>query len=307
MTKSYAIHLIAPSGYCQNQPAAELAVERLSQNHRVMNTEVIPRRAQRFAGSDPQRLADINQLAKLDTLPDLILAVRGGYGASRLLADIDYLGLQQRLAGQKVAICGHSDFTALQLSLLAKSGLVTFSGPMLASNFGAASLSAFTLEHFWGVLTQESYQINWQDSQELTGVWQGQLWGGNLAMICSLVGTPWMPKIEQGILVIEDINEQPFRIERMLLQLYYAGVLSQQQAIVTGSFTDSATSDYDAGYSLDSVWDYLRQKTGVPIINHLDFGHEQKTVTLPIGATAKLSAQQKQRQLTVSGYPVIGA
>ncbi|WP_241584654.1 muramoyltetrapeptide carboxypeptidase [Rosenbergiella epipactidis] len=305
MSTSRTIRLIAPSGYCQNQPAAELAVERLSRTHRVENTSVIRRRSQRFAGTDAERLSDINELASLTDLPDIVLAVRGGYGASRLLADIDYSGLRERFSHQPPLLCGHSDFTALQLALLAKSELVSFSGPMLAGNFGAQTLSHFTDTHFWGLLSQPEYRLDWQDSRECTGRWQGQLWGGNLAMICSLIGSPWLPKINQGILVIEDINESPFRVERMLLQLHHAGILAQQQAVITGSFTHGEPSDYDNGYQLDTVWEYLEQKTGIPFINHLDFGHNADTVTLPIGAQATLIAQQKQRQLLLSSYPYL--
>jgi len=305
MSTSRTIRLIAPSGYCQNQPAAELALERLSRTHRVENTSVIRRRSQRFAGTDAERLSDINELASLTDLPDIVLAVRGGYGASRLLADIDYSGLRERFSHQPPLLCGHSDFTALQLALLAKSELVTFSGPMLAGNFGAQTLSHFTYTHFWGLLSQPEYHLDWQDSRECSGRWQGQLWGGNLAMICSLIGSPWLPKINQGILVIEDINESPFRVERMLLQLHHAGILAQQQAVITGSFTHGEPSDYDNGYQLDTVWEYLEQKTGIPFINHLDFGHNADTVTLPIGAQATLIAQQKQRQLLLSSYPYL--
>jgi len=305
MPTSRTIRLIAPSGYCQNQAAAQRAIERLTVNHKLDNAPIISRRVQRFAGTDEARLNDLNELVKLPTLPDIILAVRGGYGASRLLENIDYSGLRARFTDHATALCGHSDFTAIQLALLAHSDMVTFSGPMLAGNFGAETLSSFTEGHFWGVLTQPEYSITWQDSEDRDGNWQGQLWGGNLAMICSLVGTPWLPKIRDGILVIEDINESPFRVERMLLQLHHAGILAQQKAVITGSFTHATANDYDAGYQLSTVWEYLEQKTGIPFIHHLDFGHEAETVTLPIGAQATLIAHQKQRQLTLSGYPYL--
>ncbi|MBT0723271.1 muramoyltetrapeptide carboxypeptidase [Rosenbergiella sp. S61] len=305
MSTSRTIRLIAPSGYCQNQLTAERALERLSRDHQLENTAIITRRAQRFAGTDAERLNDINELVTLADLPDIILAVRGGYGVSRLLADVDYAGLKARLTDEPALLCGHSDFTALQLALLAKSDLVTFSGPMLAGNFGAETLSSFTDSHFWGVLSQSDYSLSWQDSHDLSGTWQGKLWGGNLAMICSLIGTPWLPKIVDGILVIEDINESPFRVERMLLQLYNSGILAQQKAVITGSFTRGEPTSYDAGYQLDTVWDYLQQKSGIPFINHLDYGHNADTVTLPIGAQATLIAQEKQRQLHLTGYPFL--
>lgn len=98
-----------------------------------------------------------------------------------------------------------------------------------------------------------------------------------------------MPQIENGILVLEDINEHPFRVERMLLQLYHAGILHRQSAIILGSFSGSAPNDYDAGYNTESVYAFLRSRLSIPLITGLDFGHEQRTVTLPLGAHAILN------------------
>ena len=152
-----------------------------------------------------------------------MLAVRGGYGASRLLESIDWAGLAARQQQDPLLICGHSDFTAIQLGLLALHNVITFSGPMLAGNFGAPELDAFTQDHFWRALQNPTFTIEWQGNGPH---WEceGQLWGGNLAMLVSLIGTPWLPQITDGILVLEDINEHPFRVERMLLQLYHAGI-----------------------------------------------------------------------------------
>lgn len=303
---SRAIHLVSPSGYCHNQPAAWRGVERLrAAGHRVDNLAAITRRFQRFAGSDAERLAEFNQLAQLETLPDIVLAVRGGYGASRLLAQIDYVALQRRLLNQPLALCGHSDFTALQLALLAQCGLVSFSAPMLAGNFGAEALSEFTLRHFWQALTSPTVKVSWPSATPDSGEWQGTLWGGNLAMICSLIGTPWLPQFDDGILVIEDVNEHPFRVERMLIQLQQSGVLARQRAIITGSFTSTALSDYDNGFDFAGVWQYLRDATGLPVISDLAFGHDADTVTLPLGARAHLRVADRQATLQATGHPVL--
>ena len=302
---SRTLHLIAPSGYCQNQTAAQLAVERLrAQGHQVENSAVIQRRFQRFAGDDQQRLNDINALANLPSLPDIVMPVRGGYGISRLLDKVDYPALQQRLSGQPLAICGHSDFTALQLALLSRCGLITFSGPMLVGNFGAETLSSFTTHHFWQAITAPQFSIEWSTDAPDTGV-SGTLWGGNLAMIASMVGTPWLPQFDDGILVIEDVNEHPFRTERMLLQLHQSGILARQRAIIIGSFTGATVSDYDQGFDFASVWDGIRQLTGLPVITGLDFGHDHHTVTLPLGAQATVQVSRGTSQLTVSGHPTL--
>lgn len=298
-------HLIAPSGYCINQQAALRGVQRLTDaGHQVENDEVIRRRYQRFAGTDAERLADVNSLASLTSPDTIVMPVRGGYGASRLLVRIDWQELASRQQRDPLLICGHSDFTAIQAGLLAQANVITFSGPMLAANFGAETLNTFTEQHFWLALRKAQFTVEWQGDGPQCDV-QGTLWGGNLAMLISLIGTPWMPTIDKGILVLEDVNEHPFRVERMLLQLEYAGILNRQSAIVLGSFSGAAPNEYDAGYSLESVYAFLRSRLSVPLITGLDFGHEQRTVTLPIGANATLKNTRQGTQLTLSGHPTL--
>ncbi|EBS4303392.1 muramoyltetrapeptide carboxypeptidase [Salmonella enterica subsp. enterica] len=298
-------HLIAPSGYCINQQAALRGVQRLTDaGHQVENDEVIRRRYQRFAGTDAERLADVNSLASLTSPDTIVMPVRGGYGASRLLDRIDWQALASRQQRDPLLICGHSDFTAIQAGLLAQANVITFSGPMLAANFGAETLNTFTEQHFWLALRKAQFTVEWQGDGPQCDV-QGTLWGGNLAMLISLIGTPWMPTIDKGILVLEDVNEHPFRVERMLLQLEYAGILNRQRAIVLGSFSGAAPNEYDAGYSLESVYAFLRSRLSVPLITGLDFGHEQRTVTLPIGANATLKNTRQGTQLTLSGHPTL--
>ncbi|HAO3937815.1 TPA: muramoyltetrapeptide carboxypeptidase [Salmonella enterica] len=298
-------HLIAPSGYCINQQAALRGVQRLTDaGHQVENDEVIRRRYQRFAGTDAERLADVNSLASLTSPDTIVMPVRGGYGASRLLDRIDWQALASRQQRDPLLICGHSDFTAIQAGLLAQANVITFSGPMLAANFGAETLNTFTEQHFWLALRKAQFTVEWQGDGPQCDV-QGTLWGGNLAMLISLIGTPWMPTIDKGILVLEDVNEHPFRVERMLLQLEYAGILNRQSAIVLGSFSGAAPNEYDAGYSLESVYAFLRSRLSVPLITGLDFGHEQRTVTLPIGANAMLKNTRQGTQLTLSGHPTL--
>ncbi|EOF5132414.1 muramoyltetrapeptide carboxypeptidase [Salmonella enterica] len=298
-------HLIAPSGYCINQQAALRGVQRLTDaGHQVENDEVIRRRYQRFAGTDAERLADVNSLASLTSPDTIVMPVRGGYGASRLLDRIDWQSLASRQQRNPLLICGHSDFTAIQAGLLAQANIITFSGPMLAANFGAEKLNTFTEQHFWLALRKAQFTVEWQGDGPQCDA-QGTLWGGNLAMLISLIGTPWMPTIDKGILVLEDVNEHPFRVERMLLQLEYAGILNRQSAIVLGSFSGAAPNEYDAGYSLESVYAFLRSRLSVPLITGLDFGHEQRTVTLPIGANATLKNTRQGTQLTLSGHPTL--
>jgi muramoyltetrapeptide carboxypeptidase len=297
-------HLIAPSGYCTNQQAAARGIERLNASgHEVKNQSILARRQQRFAGTESVRAEDIAALAQLTGENIIVLAVRGGYGASRLLDMIDWQALAERQQHSPLLICGHSDFTAVQMALLCK-GVMTFSGPMLAGNFGAETLNNFTIDHFWRALRNPEFTLEWQGNGPACDV-KGTLWGGNLAMLASLVGTPWLPEIHDGILVLEDINEHPFRVERMLLQLFHAGILSRQRAIVLGSFSGAEPNDYDAGYDLPVMIEYLQSRLNIPVISGLDFGHEQRTVTIPLGAQARLVHGEKATTLSISGHPVL--
>jgi muramoyltetrapeptide carboxypeptidase len=305
MSAARSIRLIAPSGYPSDPLAIERGIARLrAAGHSVDGVEVTQRKLLRFAGTDAERAADLNRLADPATeLPDIALAIRGGFGASRLLDRLDYAGLKRRLLGAPVALVGHSDFTALQLALLAQSGLTTFGGPMLASNFGAETLDEDSWEHFWRTLHSTRVTHRIEAAQADTVAVEGTLWGGNLALLTALVGTPFMPRVEGGILFIEDVNEPPFRIERMLLQLHQAGMLARQQAVVLGDFTDYTQTAYDNGYTLDAMVDDLRGRLGLPIIRGLPFGHGARILTLPVGGTAQLVSHTEGFSLSFTTYP----
>jgi muramoyltetrapeptide carboxypeptidase len=307
MTVHRTIELIAPSGYPHDAEVLHRALHRLhAQGHRVEGVEATRRRYQRFAGTDGERAADLNRLADPSrALPDIVLAVRGGYGAARILHGLDYEGLQRRLAGQPVALVGHSDFTAIQLALLARAGVKTFGGPMLMSDFGAEDLSEFTMQHFWSALTKPTITVTSTAPQAQTADVSGTLWGGNLAVLTSLIGTPYMPPVQGGILFVEDVNEQPFRVERMLYQLHLSGILAQQQALVLGDFSGGKSYEYDNGYDLHAVIEQARSVIGIPVITGLQFGHVPNMLTLPVGADAHLVSDAHGFKLTLSGYPTL--
>jgi muramoyltetrapeptide carboxypeptidase len=300
------IDLVAPSGYASPE-AVDRAVTRLrEQGHRLMEpgVAVTQRHFQRFAGTDSERAADINRLA--DTarpLPDIVLAVRGGYGATRLLHGIDYEGLHRRLHGRPVVIVGHSDFTAVQLALYAHARIKTFGGPMLSGDFGAEELNAFTMDNFWHAISSPSFIVKSDVPQIQSVDVTGTLWGGNLAIIASLIGTHHMPTIEGGILFIEDVNEHPFRVERMIYQLHESGILARQQALVLGQFTNARLFDSDNGYDFDAMLEQIRSIVRIPVITGLQFGHVPELLTLPFGASAHLVAQPKGFEMHLSHYP----
>ena len=298
------IRLLAPSGYPHDREAMARGVARLQGAGCVVDgIEVIDRAELRYAGSDVQRMADINGLATLDTLPDIALSIRGGYGATRLLEHLQYDALRERLSGQPLALVGHSDFTALQLALYARSGIVTFGGPMLGPDFGAQRLSPLTWRHFWRTLSAPQGNASWECAEAAELAVEGPLWGGNLAMLCSLLQTPYFPRIEGGILFVEDIGEPPFRIERLLYQLHLAGVLKQQRALILGDFTQCRPAPYDNGYDLADGFAQIRRVAGIPVLSGMPFGHEADKFTLPFGVPARLRVVGRRASLDFHAYP----
>jgi muramoyltetrapeptide carboxypeptidase len=298
------IRLIAPSGYPHDRAAMTRGVARLQAAGCVVDgLEVLDRTELRYAGDDAQRVADLNALATLDVLPDIALAIRGGYGATRLLEQLDYAALRERLHGTHTVLVGHSDFTALQMALHAQAGLVTFGGPMLGPDFGAVTPSDFTWRHFWSAVTAPQATAMWDSGGETQLDVDGPLWGGNLAMLCSLLGTPYFPGIDGGILFVEDVGEPPFRIERLLYQLHLAGVLDRQRALLLGSFSQCRPSQYDNGYDLAAGFAQIGRVARLPVIANLPFGHAPDKFTLPFGAPARLRVSGGQARLDFSGYP----
>jgi muramoyltetrapeptide carboxypeptidase len=298
------IRLIAPSGYPHDRDAMTRGVARLqAAGCTVDGLDVLDRTEHRFAGSDAERVNDLNRLAIAPHLPDIALAVRGGYGATRLLEHIHYGALRERLAGTSTLLVGHSDFTAIQMALYVKSGLTTFGGPMLGPDFGAPELNGLMWEHFWRAVGEPEATASWVTPSTAELDVEGPLWGGNLAMLCSLLGTPYFPKIDGGILFVEDVGEPPFRIERLLYQLHLSGVLDRQRALVLGHFTHCRPHSYDNGYDTDAAFNHISQVAHIPVVRGMPFGHEPDKFTVPFGALARLRVAAGQASLRFGGHP----
>lgn len=299
------IRLHAPSGYPHPIERAERGIAVLRElGYEVQGEGAIHRMHQRFAGSDAVRLADLHDIGAGNT-PGIALMVRGGYGLSRLLPHIDYARIARQVAHSGSLIIGHSDFTAFQLAYLARTGGVSFAGPMLAADFGAEPVDPFMAAHFRAMTTTPTVTETIPEPQPYNASVEGILWGGNLAMLCSLIGTPWMPDIREGILFVEDVNEHPYRVERMLLQLWHAGVLSTQKALLLGEFSSYRTTDYDNGYDFSTMLSWLRETLSIPVFTGLPFGHCARKMTLPVGGQASLTPHAHGYTLTLSGYPFL--
>jgi muramoyltetrapeptide carboxypeptidase len=285
------IYIYSPSGAVRDKAAFRRGIKRLELlGHDV---EVDPDALcsdQRFAGDDAARLASIHRAAASGA--DIALISRGGYGITRLLADIRYKSIAKSIE-RGTRFVGISDFTALQLALLSKTDALTWAGPALCEGFGALPCPDDIMEDcFADMLEGRGEGAGWRqlssaDAIDIS-VRNATLWGGNLSILVSLLGTPYFPQVKGGILFLEDIGEHPYRLERMLTQLYHAGVLARQKAIVMGQFNGFDLTSHDRGFKLATVVEWLRGKLKVPVLTNLPFGHVQTKVLLPVGAKVDL-------------------
>ena len=271
---------------------------------------------QRFAGDDATRLAAIHRAAASGA--DVALISRGGYGLSRILPGINYKAVAKAI-DMGTHFVGLSDFTALQLAVLAKTDAVTWAGPALVGDFGTEAEPDDIMEAcFDDLITGQGEGTGWQlpkhainsiaDGAVSTGA-TGQfniknavLWGGNLAMLSSLVGTPYLPTVKGGILFLEDVGEHPYRVERMLTQLLHAGVLSQQKAVIFGQFTGFKAVPHDKGFKLPTVVAWLQSQIKARVLTGLPFGHVATKVLLPVGRQITLAVDGRDAFL-LWGHP----
>ncbi len=287
--------LFSPSGVVARPAALRLAARRLvALGFAVTVDESALARRQRFAGDDAVRLAALHRVAR--AAPAVAMATRGGYGLSRLLPAIDW-PLLARAAEQGTRWIGHSDFTALQLGLLAHTGAPSWAGPMALDDFGRSDddggVDDVTAACFQEAMSGELEALGWRTEAGFDGLQlRGLLWGGNLSMLCALIGTPHLPRpaqVKGGLLFLEDVNEHPYRVERMLLQLAQSGLLQTQKALLLGDFGRVRPTPLDRGYRLSSVLQQLRGLAGMPpILSGLPFGHIATKVCLPVGRRVQL-------------------
>jgi muramoyltetrapeptide carboxypeptidase len=281
---------------------------------------------QRFAGDDTERLLSIERAAASGA--DVALISRGGYGLSRSLPLINYKAVAKSVERGMLWV-GLSDFTAFSAALHAKTGAVTWAGPALCADFGCGDnaeghdnapddiMEACFDDLVEGVCEGAGWSLPSTDLKNAihsiaptagSTVSKGQfplkvskingpLWGGNLAMLTSLLGTPYLPPIKKGILWFEDVAEHPYKIERMLLQWLHSGILAQQKAIVFGQFSSYKLTPHDKGFKLQTVVDRLRSHLKIPVLTGLPFGHVPTKVCLPFGVNTQLMMEGRDALL----------
>jgi muramoyltetrapeptide carboxypeptidase len=281
------VALVAPSGPLRGPTDLERAMT----NARSFGWEPMPgahvlERDGFFAGSDANRLADFAAASSNDSI-DGIWCIRGGYGAMRLLDAIDYDAWRWK----PKALIGFSDITALHSAIGGRADLVTFHGPT-----ARGTLTDFTRDSLQAVVSTGAtpYVATNADATTVrSGCVRGRLAGGNLALVAALVGTPYAVDLDGAILLLEDVNEAVYRIDRMLTQLALSGALSKCAGLVFGRFTEIPTDPGDADRPFERVVSEIADRFGVPCIINATFGHVDDQFTIPLGAAATFDADQR--------------
>lgn len=231
-----------------------------------------------LAGSDAGRAGHLSELM-CDPGLGAVLCARGGFGASRLLPLLDL----PTLAKNRRLLMGFSDCTAL-LNVLAAHGLITLHGPMVSQLPRLDQRSRAVLASL--LAGKPEWPLRLEGHAIIPGKARGVLWGGNLTMLCHLLGTPWWPRLDGGILFLEEINEPPYRLDRLLTQLELAGVLGSIAGLALGALSNGD----DDSLELSEVASRRLASLDLPLVVGLPFGHGSSNMPLPIGAMAELDA-----------------
>jgi muramoyltetrapeptide carboxypeptidase len=246
-----------------------------------------------LAGTDDERLSDLHSMFK-DKNVKAIFSIRGGYGSGRLLDKIDY-GLIKK--NPKIFV-GYSDITSLQMAILKKTGLITFAGPMLATDFSSA-VNEFAEENFWSVITSSKKIGKLHNPREEkfyalnSGRGEGPILGGNLAVLGSLMGTDYLPNLKNSILLLEDIGETPYRIDRLLNHLKLAKVFELVKGVILGRFVDCYEKDKSKEtIKLNEVIEHYFSGLKIPVLYSFSHGHIKENLTIPFGLTCKLNTSR---------------
>lgn len=253
-----------------------------------------------LAGSDDLRADDLNRLFS-NRKVKAIFTVRGGYGSMRLLPLLDYPMIRKN---PKILL-GYSDITALQNALFAKTGLVTFSGPMVAVEM-ASGLRGKAEEQLWRCLTSTrapgKLRLPLQTLKTYgKGVSVGTLLGGNLSLIAAMVGSDYFPGKKDVTWLMEEVDERPYRIDRTLFQLKRANLFRNSSGILLGRFIDCKPAPGKPSLTLHQVFKDMFDASPMPVVGHLHYGHVKNTMTLPLGVRVKLSAERGSVELLESG------
>lgn len=291
LNKGDVIALAAPGSPPKSSETLNKGIRYLERlGYRVLPGKHVEHRYGYLSGSDAERARDLNSFFANPRVK-AIFTVRGGYGSHRILSLLNYRAIRHH---PKILV-GYSDITALQCALLAKTRLVTFSGPMVATDLGE-EIDGAAEEWFWRCLTSTKplgvvRNPNREKMNTLRrGSAVGRLIGGNLSLVTALLGTPYFPDIRRSILFLEEVDEEPYRLDRMLHHLDLALPSPWFAGFVFGAFTDCKPETPGHSLSLPEVLRDFISKRRVPAIDGLRYGHVRNTLTLPLGIMARLQA-----------------
>jgi len=250
-----------------------------------------------LAGSDEERVSDLHEMFS-DKDVKAIICTRGGYGTPRLLNKIDYDIIK---SNPKIFV-GYSDITALQMAFFQKAGLVTFSGPMAAVEM-YDKIDPFTEECFWAMITSNAKfgLLKNPDGEPFRVFNKGSatalLMGGNLSLIIALLGTPYFPSFKDSILYFEEVDEEPYYVDRYLSSLMNAKIFEEIKGLIVASMTDCVEGKTQPTLSLEQVLQDYFKEIKVPIIDNLIYGHVPRKNTMPFGIMAKMDAEIKEIEI----------
>lgn len=297
------IALVAPSGPVPAESIAAGIAYLEGRGYGVRPGKHLFARHHYLAGGDAARAADLME-AFADPRISAVFCARGGYGAGRLLDRLDY---ELIAAHPKIAL-GFSDTTGLHLALWARAGLVCFTGSLVSLDL-AGERDPFTEEWLWKTLTTAGplgpLPLGPQVQVVRPGRAVGPLLGGCLALLCSLMGTPYLPDLSGAILLLEDVGEYPYRLDRMLNQLRLAGILEKLSGLVLGQFKDCFTpEEMEHSPPLAEMVLELTQRLEVPILAGVPYGHFARRLVLPLGVEAVLDTAVPQLRIAESAFGV---
>lgn len=291
------IYVISPAGAVLDSARLSAGLEALGElGFSAVADRAALSRQTRFAGSDKTRIAAFERAARHQA--PIVMISRGGYGLTRILHALDF----ERLAQAQKHWVGFSDFTAFSLAMLARANAGTWAGPAVLElgdlarkdpDWRNETTAASFVEAMHGQTEGLGFEYEGPKNIEVEGV----LWGGTLAIVTGLLGTPYFPDIKGGLLFLEDVGEHPYRLERMFCQLLDSGVIDRQAAVILGNFSGYRLTDLDGGFDFADVVRFVRSRTRTPIITGLPFGHAGEKLTLPHGARLGLATDREHAWL----------
>ena len=287
------IGLISPASPVADSQRIEKAVAYLEKmGYRAEVGKNVGNKVGYLAGTDEERLDDLHSMFKNKEVK-AIICLRGGYGTPRIVDKIDF----KLIAKNPKIFVGYSDITAIQMAIFKKTGLVTFAGPMAAVDLWN-DVSRYSEELFWRIITSNKKlgKLAFPDGAEIKAVtkgkMKGRILGGNLALIVAMMGSAYLPKFDESVLMLEDVGEVPYRLDRMFNQLRVAEVFKKVNGILLGQFTDCEAKDDDPTLTVADVMKDYFGGLKTPVVENFPHGHVKEKATVPYGIEVKVNADK---------------